>query len=208
MLAAFNAAGLSVAAFGGGDTGFAWRAFFVGLGLTIVIFFQMRVCDEIKDLEDDQTYRPERPIPRGLISLRQLVGLGLATAILAIILALSWGGHFLWLLILVWIWLLAMTVEFGVPEWLKARAALYLLSHMIIMPLIALMVSGLIWMDQGAPSPAVLVFLALAFANGCVLEIGRKLLLPAQERTGVDTYSKLWGIKTGPWFGSYAFWLP
>jgi hypothetical protein len=30
--------------------------------------------------------------------------------------------------------LIAMSFEFGVPDWLKARPVLYLVSHMAIMP--------------------------------------------------------------------------
>ena len=36
-------------------------------------FFQLRACDEHKDAEDDASYRPERPVPRGLVSLRLIV---------------------------------------------------------------------------------------------------------------------------------------
>ena len=197
LLAAFSAAGLSIAAIDGDKAGFPWGAFSLGLALATLIFFQLRVCDEVKDLEDDRTYRPERPIPRGLIRLNTLVGLGLITALFTIALVVWWNLELLWLLALVWLWLAAMTYEFAVPEWLKARAALYLLSHMLIMPLIALLITGLIWLEHGSPSAALLVFLALTFVNGCLLEIGRKLLAPEQERRGVDSYSKLWGSNVG-----------
>ena len=35
-------------------------------------FFQLRVADEHKDNEDDTKYRPERPVPRGLVTLKEL----------------------------------------------------------------------------------------------------------------------------------------
>ncbi|MEO0946514.1 MAG: UbiA family prenyltransferase, partial [Pseudomonadota bacterium] len=142
----------------------------IGFALVMILFFQMRVCDEIKDLEDDKAYRPERPIPRGLVSLRQIVVLGAATAPVAILLALVWGHGLVWLLLLVWLWLAAMTFEFGVPAWLKAHPVLYLLSHMAIMPLIDLLLTGVEWTRAGAPHPGLWLFLALSFVNGCVLE--------------------------------------
>jgi hypothetical protein len=86
-----------------------------------------------------------------------------------------------------------MTFEFGVPEWLKARPIPYLLSHMAIMPLIDLLLTGIEWVPGGGAATGLWMFLALSFVNGCVLEIGRKLWAPESEIAGVDTYSRLWG---------------
>lgn len=88
-----------------------------------------------------------------------------------------------------------MTVEFFVPEWLKARPILYLTSHMAIMPLLDLFVTGVEWLPAaGRPANALVLFLLLSFVNGCVLEIGRKIWAPDNEREGVETYSGVWGI--------------
>ncbi|MEW2918048.1 UbiA family prenyltransferase [Ruegeria sp. ANG10] len=170
-----------------------WPAFAAGFVLAMALFFQMRVCDEFKDAEDDRRYRPDRPIPRGLVSKLEVLGWGVMTVPLAIAAAWLWYPPVLWLLGIVWIWLGAMTVEFGAPAWLKARPVLYLLSHMAIMPLIDLLLTGIEWLPAGRAAPFLWLFLALSFVNGCVLEIGRKLWAPENEITGVDTYSGLWG---------------
>lgn len=196
LLAVFSAASINVSAFLAGRPLPGMFAYLIGFGLVLILFFQMRVCDEVKDLEDDKAYRPERPIPRGLVSLQLIVGLALATIPIAIVLALASGHGLIWLLILVWLWLAAMTFEFGVPAWLKARPVIYLLSHMAIMPLIDLLLTGVEWTTSGAPYPGLWLFLALSFVNGCVLELGRKLWAPDSERNGVETYSKLWGVRT------------
>jgi len=170
-----------------------WPAFAAGFVLAMALFFQMRVCDEFKDAEDDRRYRPDRPIPRGLVSEKEVLSLGVLTIPLAIAAAWFWHPSVLWLLGLVWIWLAAMTVEFGVPTWLKARPVLYLSSHMAIMPLIDLLLTGIEWLPAGGAASSLWLFLALSFVNGCVLEIGRKLWAPENEIAGVDTYSALWG---------------
>ena len=96
-----------------------------------------------------------------------------------------------------------MTVEFFVPDWLKARPILYLVSHMAIMPLLDLFVTGAEWLPaSGRPASALVLFLALSFVNGCVLEIGRKIWAPDNEREGVETYSGLWGVQ-----GASAVWI-
>ncbi len=169
-----------------------WPAFLVGFVLAMALFFQMRVCDEFKDAEDDIRYRPQRPIPRGLVSLAEVFRLGLATLPLAAA-AWLWYAPILWCLVGVWVWLAAMTAEFGTPTWLKARPFLYLISHMAIMPLIDLLLTSIEWLPAGGAAPQLWLFLALSFVNGCVLEIGRKLWAPENEIEGVDTYSALWG---------------
>ncbi|WP_425083683.1 UbiA family prenyltransferase [Ruegeria profundi] len=170
-----------------------WPAFATGFVLAMALFFQMRVCDEFKDAEDDRRYRPDRPIPRGLVSPGEILSLGLLTIPMALAAAWFWHPPVWWLLGAVWIWLAAMTVEFGVPVWLKARPVLYLLSHMAIMPLIDLLLTSLEWKPAGGAASSLWLFLALSFVNGCVLEIGRKLWAPENEIAGVDTYSGLWG---------------
>jgi len=201
LLAIFSAASISVSAQMSGRPLPHWSAFLVGFILAMALFFQMRVCDEYKDLEDDQAFRPERPIPRGLVSLGTIIRLGLLTLPIAAAAAWFWYTPILWLLLLVWLWLGVMTAEFGVPEWLKSRPILYLVSHMAIMPLIDLLLTGVEWMPNGAPAPQLWLFLALSFVNGCVLEIGRKLWAPENEIAGVETYSGLWGprMATGVW---------
>jgi 4-hydroxybenzoate polyprenyltransferase len=193
LLAVFSAASICVSAQLAGREVPDWPAFVAGFVVAMALFFQMRVCDEWKDAKDDRLYRPERPIPRGLIAQGTVLWLGAATLPLAAGVVWLWHPPALWLLALVWLWLAAMTLEFGAPEWLKARAGLYLLSHMMIMPLIDLLLTGLEWLPGGGAAPQLWLFLALSFVNGCVLEIGRKLWAPENEIAGVETYSGLWG---------------
>ena len=195
LLAVFSAASICASATLSGRDLPGMGAFIAGFVVAMCIFFQMRVCDEVKDFADDLKYRPERAIPRGLVSMRAVVTLGLLTVPVAIATVWAWHPPALWLLALVWFWLTIMTFEFGVPKFLKARPVLYLHSHMIIMPLIDLFLTGMEWLPGGGASPHLWLFLALSFVNGCVLEIGRKLWAPENEIEGVDSYSRLWGVK-------------
>ncbi len=204
LLAVFSAASICVSAEMAGRHLPGWGAFAAGFAVAMLLFFQMRVCDEWKDLEDDRRLRPDRPIPRGLISLRAVLSLGLASLPLTAFAAWAWHPPLLWPLALVWLWLAAMTAEFGVADWLKARPVLYLISHMAIMPLIDLLLTAMEWLPAGGPAFWLWLFLALSFVNGCVLEIGRKLWAPESEIAGVDSYSGLWGPRKGAaiWAGA------
>jgi hypothetical protein len=189
----FSAASVSVSAHLAGRVPPGWPSYAAAFLVVLLFFFQLRVLDEIKDGEDDRRYRPERPIPRGLVTLRLIVGLGLATVPIAVAACWAIDARLLMLLAIAWGWMLLMGFEFFVPGWLKARPFVYLVSHMLIMPAIDLVVTGFEWLPHGEAPAGLWLFLLLSFANGCVLELGRKLWAPQNEREGVETYSALMG---------------
>ncbi len=206
LVLVFSAASVSVSAHLAGRSPPPWPAYAAAFLVTLLFFFQLRVLDEIKDGEDDRRYRPERPIPRGLVTLRLIVAIALTTAPVAIAACWLIDARLLVLLAIVWGWMLLMAFEFFMPHWLKARPFAYLFSHMLIMPAIDLLVTGFEWVPRGAPSAGLGLFLLLSFANGCVLEIGRKLWAPQNEREGVESYSSLIGPRGAGllWIGCVA----
>ncbi len=166
----------------------------VGLFTVLVLFFFLRVLDEHKDADQDARYRPELPVPRGLVSLRELRVVALLALAAALALNARVEPALLVVLAAVLAWAGFMGREFFVPAWLRARPAWYLVSHMLIMPLIFLYATALDWLVAGAPPPpGTTAFLALAFCNGLVIEVGRKVRPPDEEREGVDSYTRSWG---------------
>lgn len=194
LLGAFSVASVSASARLAGrplpDLGTYFAAFLI----VLVFFWQLRVADEVKDADTDRRYRPERPIPRGLISLRLIVWLGLAASIPAIAAAYALSPYVIGLVAVVWGWLALMTVEFFAPALLHRSPLLYLVSHMAIMPLIDLVLTGCEWVPHGAMPVGLWTFLWMSLCNGSVVEFGRKIWAPNEEREGVETYSSAWGI--------------
>ncbi len=177
----------------------SWPVLVVGTFTSLACFFLLRVLDEHKDAEDDRKYRPELPVPRGLVSLRELRWTGGSLGALALVLNAVVMPRLLLPLAAVAAWATLMTLEFGVRRWLRAHPSAYLLTHMAIMPLIDVYTTGLDWLSGGIHPPAgVLWFLGVTFANGVLIEIGRKIRIPADERPGVDTYTHAWGAEVAP----------
>jgi 4-hydroxybenzoate polyprenyltransferase len=174
--------------------------------LTALLFFlQLRIADEFKDFDEDSRYRPYRAVPRGLVSLRELGVLGILAALVQLMLAVCLTPSLLWLLAAAWIYLVLMSKEFFVPEWLKAHPIPYMISHMVIIPLVDLYATACDWLVAGAGPPHGLVwFLVVSYFNGLVIEIGRKIRGPKEEETGVNTYSALWGRRNAiaAWLGA------
>jgi hypothetical protein len=175
------------------------RVFAVGACTSLVLFLLLRVLDEHKDADTDRRWRPELPVPRGLVSLGELraAGAALGAAVLAANALLA--PVLLLPLALFAVWATLMTREFFVRDWLRAHLGAYLVTHMLIMPMIDFYTTGLDWLRAGHHPPAGLPwFLAATFANGVLVEIGRKLRAPADERPGVDTYTRAWGLRRAP----------
>ncbi len=78
----------------------------------LLFFLQLRIADEFKDYEDDARYRPYRPVPRGLVSLRELAWVGVGAAAIQLALALALEPSLAWLLGITWLYLALMTREF------------------------------------------------------------------------------------------------
>jgi 4-hydroxybenzoate polyprenyltransferase len=203
LIAAFSSCGICLSTLLRHDPHWpAPKTFVVGFVVLFGLFLHLRIVDEFKDADVDARYRPTRPVPRGLIRLNTLKWVAVATAAVQVVACLWLYLPLVLLLAMVWGYMALMSAEFFVPKWLKAQPVVYLLSHMLIMPLVDVWVSACDWLPAtGHPPQGLGWFLALSYCNGIVLEIGRKTWAPTMERPGVDTYSALWGLRSalGVW---------
>lgn len=196
LIAAFGASAVCLSALLRGATP-GLLSIVVAVLVLFGLFFQLRVADEHKDNEEDTRYRPERPVPRGLVTLAELRTVAIMVGVFQLMLSALLGWMLVGLLLLVWAWMAVMTKEFFVPEALKRRPLLYLVSHMMVMPLIDLYATACDWGPAGVEAHdgfglTLGAFLLLSLVNGSAIEIARKSWAPEQEREGVETYSKLW----------------
>ncbi len=185
----------------------------VALFIIIFMFFlQLRITDEFKDYEEDLKYRAYRPVQRGVITLKALGKIGIATVIIQIILAYIIDFKIIYFMIIVWFYMFLMAKEFFIKEWLTKRILIYALSHVVIMIFITLVIvnatqyivlgeaeniikfGALQWYRHNIDIALIPLF-TLNYLNGIVLEIGRKTRRADEEEYGVQTYSKLWGKK-------------
>jgi 4-hydroxybenzoate polyprenyltransferase len=162
-----------------------------------LFFLLLRVADEFKDFEEDSKYRPYRPVPRGLVTLKELGTLAVIALVIQLGLALWLSPVLVLPLLATWAYLALMSKEFFVPQWLKARPLMYLWTHMLILPFIDFYATACDWLSAAATKPSVglVWFLLMSFFNGIVVEIGRKIRAPEAEEKGVETYSALYGPK-------------
>lgn len=204
LTAVFSFSAVSYSRLLRGEPGFiSLPLFVVGVLTALVFFLWLRILDEHKDRATDARYRPELPVPRGLVTLAELRKIGVAALAGVLVLNAAMAPTLLWACLAVAVWAGLMTKEFFLGEWLRARPTLYLVSHMLIMPMIDAYSTGLDWLVAGQhPRGGIWLFLVVTFLNGTLLEIGRKIRAPEDEREGVDTYTRAWGLRGAP-----ALWL-
>jgi 4-hydroxybenzoate polyprenyltransferase len=205
LIAAFSSSAVSYSALVRGERTFPSRAILIAAFVSSFLFFLLlRISDEFKDAEEDARYRPYRPVPRGVVTLRQLGWLAILCGLVQAAIARWLVPRLLVFLVIVWCWLALMAREFFVSRWLRKRPVHYLLSHMLILPLIDFYLTGWDWAPHGVPPGGLAWLLGVSFCNGVVVEIGRKTRAPADEEVGVETYSALWGHRraVAAWLGA------
>jgi 4-hydroxybenzoate polyprenyltransferase len=185
------------AAGGVGDARPSAPAVVVAFVSCLLFFLQLRVADEFKDFEEDSRWRPYRPVPRGLVTLRELGWVAAGSAVVQLLLALWLSPRLLIPLAVVWGYMALMSREFLAAQWLRKRPVTVLWTHMLVIPLIDLYATSCDWLVAADGPKAIGAglywFLAASFFNGMVVEVGRKIRAPEDEEPGVETYSALWG---------------
>lgn len=194
LILAFSLSAMSYSALLRGVSTLNPIAAIIAFVTSLFFFLQLRIADEFKDAEDDARWRPYRPVPRGLVKLRELGWIGVTAGLIQLAGSLWLRPLQAFLLAGAWLYLALMSKEFFVHGWLKAHPAFYMLSHMIILPVFDIYATACDWSVAGAsPHPGLLWFIAVSYLNGVVIEIGRKIRAPEDEEEGVETYTFLWG---------------
>jgi 4-hydroxybenzoate polyprenyltransferase len=124
----------------------SWIAILVVSMVNVWQYFTLRVFDEYKDLEIDNELHPNRPIQRGLLSIRELAVFSAGWLVLCLVGFWLIQPNWLWALLAVGSFLLVMLVSannYFVPG-LRQNFLLYNLLHSTSSPVIFL-TTYLLW---------------------------------------------------------------
>ncbi len=161
---------------------------------TILFFFRLRLFDELKDFESDQIHYPHRPLPRGLLQRSDCVRV--AAISIAVELAL-FGLYGWWALLSAMLaigYSLLMYKEFFIRAWLRARLTTYAITHTLIVVLISITLFTVLLNVPPTHVPTHLLSFSLAgWFLFTIFEFGRKTWSSQEERTSIDSYSKIFG---------------
>lgn len=158
------------------------------------MFLHLRVFDEHKDRREDFKHYPNRILSRGLITLNHLKIIGAIAIALEIGLSLMRGFEAFVAVLMAIAFSLLMFKEFFVSQWLKKHFLIYAISHMLIMPLFALVIFSFTTSRYPWEAPA--WYWLYAFVGFFVTfnwEVSRKIRAPKDEIEGVDSYTQVFG---------------
>jgi 4-hydroxybenzoate polyprenyltransferase len=152
-----------------------------------------RICDEFKDLETDRRFFPDRPVPSGRVSLRDLFFLRHTVSALAFLLQVFVPYAFLPFLIF-WLFSWGMGRWFFMPRLLSENRLLAFLTHSPVGFIGGFYLLAAMVRDHGPLlSSASLALVAVLNMPGLAWEILRKTRSPLAEQEGYQTYSQILG---------------
>ena len=158
--------------------------------VALLQFLMVRIVDEFKDFEEDSKYRPYRPVPRGLVSLKELGILGGICAVIQISLTAILNIKGLIYLSLVWIFFAIMSKSFFIKKLVDKHILLEVTLDEFLMPLLVLYLSTFVT----TISVKLIPFLILSYLGSWIVEIARKVRCKEDEENGVKTYTAVFGI--------------
>ncbi len=201
MISAFAAANAAMA-FAAGRFEINSRPAFLltGFALVWLVFFHMRLFDDIKDYETDRLVNKERPLPRGVLSVNEF-GAGILVCVVSeIILSAALGFKVFSTYALVLCFTLIMRQEFFIGDWMRPKMELYAATHTFSASMLGLLIYSILKDAYITEIPTAYLYVALGnwFVFN-VFEFGRKTFSTEEERRGVDSYS----LRLSP-FGAFA----
>ena len=181
-----------------------------------LIFFMVRISDEFKDFKEDSKYRPYRPVPRGLISLRTLGILFVISLLIQIAIQFICKGSIFAFLLVFFVFGL-LTLDFFMPKFLSKHKIISLVFDELLMPFLVVYISTLTLLEvypsggQGITNVAedfkyiindkpYIIFLLFTYFGSWIMEVARKIRCKECEENGVKTYTAVFGIKKATLF--------
>ena len=81
-------------------------------------------------------FRPNLPVPRGVISLKELFYIAITLIIIQITLQIIFFPKMLFLYVFVMLYMFLMLKEFFMADWLKRNQFFYVITHIAIVPVV------------------------------------------------------------------------
>lgn len=157
--------------------------------VTFLQLFMVRIVDEFKDYEEDCKYRAYRPVPRGLITLKELKVAFCICAIIQIVVTMIFSINSLIYLLAVWIFFYIMSKGFFMKKIMDKHLFLEVAFDEILTVVIAIYAASFVGITKDICLLAVITYLI-----SWIAEISRKIRSEETEEEGVKTYTRILGI--------------
>lgn len=166
----------------------------MGAITVLCMFFHLRVFDEHKDYEEDCRHYPNRILQKGMVTLSHLKIAGAIAIGTELIMGFLLGPAALAAILAAIAFSVLMLKEFFIKNWLRNHFLIYATSHMLIMPLFAMVIFSATTGRYPWEAPHWYWFYSfVGFFVTFNWEVSRKIRAPEDEIQGVDSYTKVFG---------------
>ncbi len=172
----------------------------VGTWTVFAFLLMLRVADDLKDQVVDRELFPNRPLPSGRVTLRDLRILLVVIVAVTTVLNVAYMNNLVFFVVL-YAYGAAMSVWFFARAKIQPNLFLALITHNPVMMVLNLYIISF-GVLKYALEPFTWTTFLLAWTMyfpGLIWEVARKIRSPRNE-TSYVTYSKLWGYRTAALF--------
>lgn len=160
----------------------------------LALFLHLRIFDEIKDYKNDLVVHKDRPLARGLISVREAKQVALSLILFELCLAFFIGRAAFITASCTVVYSLIMYKEFFIGDWLRPKMAMYALAHTLVSCWMSVFVfSAVTGLHFWRISKVFGMFVLVNWMIFNIFEFGRKTFGKEEEEELVESYSKRLG---------------
>lgn len=161
--------------------------------LSILFMFHLRVVDEHRDYFFDSKYHPDRPVQKGIVSLKELMVLNSISLIIQVLLVLnlSLKSNFLWLL--AFAYTIISGKDFFLGNKIKKKFLIYNSLNLIQLLIFQFFLYSIFNPNFNFFNLVLFLHFVFAVMNVALLEFARKMKSSKNESKVGDTYSFRFG---------------
>ena len=170
---------------------FQWYRVIIASLMVVLYFLQIRLADEPKDFEHDNEFYPNRPVQRGVITLKELSRLKNGVVASFLVLAVLSGSWVVFVLACIQqVYSYLTRKEFFVRDWLRRHFLTYQFSHYVQLFILAWLILTVLSIQ---PISDKLVYFAYVMLMIGMIESSRTIG-GTDKREAKDRYSYRLGI--------------
>jgi 4-hydroxybenzoate polyprenyltransferase len=176
---------------------FSWSLYCVRIVLAtlagIFFMFNVRVLDEIKDFHFDLKYHSERPVQRGLISLKELFFIDVLFLLMLFLISIYSSNLAFVFLLAALIYSFIAGFDFFMGRKIRDKFFLYNFLCLMQLLLFQMHVYLVLFPNLNFMEPILYIHFLFVLFNSGVIEVGRKMKVKSNESLAKDTYSSRLG---------------
>lgn len=165
----------------------------VAIVFSVLFMFHIRVIDEFRDFQFDSKYHSDRPVQKGVISLKQLMTMNVLALIVQFLFILSLSSRAMFLWFLAFGYTVISGSDFLLGNRIKRKFYLYNILNLVQLFIFQFFLYSIFDPSFSYSNISLTTHFFFATGNVVLLEFARKMKSKKGESKVKDTYSSRFG---------------